>query len=115
MDIKEVVFVVDDQEQILTKTERGYLPLLGEGLKRREMAALLHKEETTVDTHVKNIQQKLGAPNSASAVVKAIAMGILKVSMAVVVGMVGIGSEVDFEKARILTQRNSRRDQEIVA
>lgn len=97
-----VTFTVNETDTTLTPCERGYLPLMAKGLKRKEMAERLHKEPCTVNTHIMHIQQKLCAPNSTAAVTAAIARGILTVSMMVIFS-IGLGSADDdaLERARL--------------
>lgn len=45
----------------LTRRENEILTLIGRGLSNREIAALLHLSQRTVETHRKNIAAKLGA------------------------------------------------------
>jgi DNA-binding CsgD family transcriptional regulator/hydroxypyruvate isomerase len=52
----------------LTARERQVLELLGRDLSNREIAALLHRSERTVEHHVAALLAKLGAPTRAAAV-----------------------------------------------
>ncbi len=77
----ELTFSKDELPEALSKTELSYLPLLGAGLTKKEMAEKLCKSEATVNTHIKNIQAKLHAKNGPSIVARAFAHGLLKVSL----------------------------------
>lgn len=52
------------KESSLTKRERQILDLLAEGQSVAEIAELLNKKVTTINTHRRNLMQKLGLPNA---------------------------------------------------
>ncbi len=49
----------------LSEREKEVLKLIAQGYTSKEIAEMLHISKLTVDTHRKNIQQKLGAANMA--------------------------------------------------
>lgn len=77
----QVVFNKAEMQEELTTTEKTYLRLLAAGMTKKEMAAELHKSEATVNSHITHIQQKLNAKNGPSIVARAIARGLLQVSL----------------------------------
>ena len=79
--MSDLTFSNDELREDLSKTELKYLPMLGAGMTKREMAEKLCRSEATVNSHIKNIQAKLGASNGPSIVARAIAKGLLKVSL----------------------------------
>lgn len=62
----------------LTHREREVLCWTGEGKTACEIGQILNISERTVNFHVNNILDKLGATNKVQAVVKAIAMGLIE-------------------------------------
>lgn len=63
----------------LTPREIEVLALVAKGLKNRDIAAVLGREESTVKVHVKNIMMKLNVDDRTKAVVVAIQRGFLHV------------------------------------
>jgi DNA-binding NarL/FixJ family response regulator len=61
----------------LTPREVDVLGLIRDGLRNKQIAAQLSVSETTVNFHIKNLSQKLGANDRAHAVVIAIRRGLL--------------------------------------
>jgi DNA-binding NarL/FixJ family response regulator len=57
-----------DNATILTRREKEVLALIAEGLTNQEIATQLFVSVSTVDTHRKNLLQKLNAKNTASLV-----------------------------------------------
>ena len=78
-----VVEVVDGNG--FTKKEMDILRLICCGLTRKEMAVKKSRSFSTVSKHVERIAQKLDAHSSAEIVAKAIAAGIVSVSMRCIV------------------------------
>jgi DNA-binding NarL/FixJ family response regulator len=66
-----------DAEAVLTPREREVLPLLGEGLSNKGIAARLGVGERTAKFHVESILAKLGAATRAEAVAVAARRGLL--------------------------------------
>jgi DNA-binding NarL/FixJ family response regulator len=60
----------------LTEREREVLTLIAEGLTHSQIAEKLHVSSHTVIAHRKNMQQKLGARNTASLVISAVRLGL---------------------------------------
>ncbi|MGY4730870.1 LuxR C-terminal-related transcriptional regulator [Burkholderia pyrrocinia] len=55
-------------EKELTRRERQVLKLIADGMRNREIAAMLHISPKTVDCHRQRLMQKLGAHNVASVI-----------------------------------------------
>ena len=68
----------DDEFGSLSKREHQCLQWAAEGKTSSDTALILHISEATVVYHLQNAVRKLGASNRLHAVVKAIAMGILR-------------------------------------
>lgn len=66
-----------EQSGMLTPREREILQMLAEGNKTREIAGTLHVSVKTVETHRKNIMDKLGLKNIAELTRYAIREGII--------------------------------------
>jgi len=66
-----------DAEAVLTPREREVLPLLGEGLSNKGIAARIGVGERTAKFHVESILAKLGAATRAEAVAVAARRGLL--------------------------------------
>lgn len=62
----------------LTEREREVLRLMAEGRRNRDIAAQLVVSEATVKTHVNNIFSKLGCRDRAEAIVRAMALGLVR-------------------------------------
>lgn len=60
----------------LTSREFDVLERLKQGLMNREIAGILHITENTVEYHMKNLLQKLGARNRLEAIERASSLGI---------------------------------------
>ena len=61
----------------LTAREKEVLKLLGEGSTNKEIAAVLHTSEKTIEFHVSNILDKLGARSRVEAVIWAKEHGLI--------------------------------------
>lgn len=79
---KLVVDVVDSQG--FTKQEVAMLRLLCMGITRKEMARQKSRSIGTVSKHVENIAGKLNAHSAAEIVAKAIAKGIVTISLQII-------------------------------
>ncbi len=62
----------------LTKREKEVLELVAQGLTANEIAEALFVSLDTVETHRKNIIQKMNARNTVNAVVKAMRRGLIE-------------------------------------
>jgi len=67
-------------EQIITKREEEVLQLIAEGLSTPEVAAKLYISIKTVKNHLASIYAKLDSRDRTQAVVRAVKMGIVKLS-----------------------------------
>jgi len=65
-------------ESLLTEKEREVLARLAEGGSNRAIAEALSVSPATVKTHLAHIYEKLGASDRRDALVRAIALGILR-------------------------------------
>jgi DNA-binding NarL/FixJ family response regulator len=65
-------------EPLLTEREREVLARLAEGASNRAIAEALSVSSATVKTHLAHIYEKLGAEDRRDALVRAIALGILR-------------------------------------
>jgi DNA-binding NarL/FixJ family response regulator len=63
---------------LLTGKEREVLARLAEGRSNQAIAAALHVSPATVKTHLAHIYEKLGAGDRNEAVVRAVALGLLR-------------------------------------
>jgi DNA-binding NarL/FixJ family response regulator len=63
---------------LLTSKEREVLARLAEGRSNQAIAAALHVSPATVKTHLAHIYEKLGAGDRNEAVVRAVALGLLR-------------------------------------
>ena len=63
---------------MLTKREKEVLELVAQGLTAQEIAEALFVSIDTVETHRKNIIQKMKARNTVDAVVKAMRKGMIQ-------------------------------------
>jgi DNA-binding NarL/FixJ family response regulator len=70
--------VVEPDESPLTEREREVLARLAEGASNRAIAEALSVSAATVKTHLAHIYEKLGAEDRRDALVRAIALGILR-------------------------------------
>ena len=68
---------VDDNYEMLTSREREVLHLLAEGKPNKEVAALLGLSQHTVETHRRNLQEKLNLHNFAELVLYAVRKGLI--------------------------------------
>jgi DNA-binding NarL/FixJ family response regulator len=68
----------EEGEPLLTEREREVLARLAEGASNRAIAAALSVSAATVKTHLAHIYEKLGAEDRRDALVRAIALGILR-------------------------------------
>jgi DNA-binding NarL/FixJ family response regulator len=64
--------------QLLSPAERQIATMVGGGLKNRQIAALLHKSERTVDNQVHSILNKLGFENRSQIAVWANRHGLIE-------------------------------------
>ena len=68
---------VDDSYELLSSREREILHLLAEGKPNKEIAALLNLSPYTVETHRRNLQEKLNLHNFAELVLYAVRKGLI--------------------------------------
>ncbi len=61
----------------LSARETEVLVLIGKGLSRREVSALLHLSDNTIATHVRNVYRKLNISSRAEAALEACRMGLI--------------------------------------
>lgn len=64
----------------LTNREREILNLIASGYLNKQIAKLMNITEQTAKNHITNIFKKLEATNRTEAVIKAIRLGIIRVS-----------------------------------
>jgi DNA-binding NarL/FixJ family response regulator len=62
----------------LTRREREVLQLIADGLGNRQIGGALYVSEGTVNTHVSNVLNKLGASSRANAVAIAIRSNLIR-------------------------------------
>lgn len=84
-DLKPIITVQVLAAQNLTKQELAVLALLCQGLTRKEIARRRHRSVGGVSHHIENIALKLEAHSQAEIVAKAVARGIVSLSLQVVV------------------------------
>lgn len=68
---------VTDSYELLTPREREILHLLAEGKSNKEVAALLNLSSFTVDTHRRNLQEKLNLHSVAELILYAVRKGVI--------------------------------------
>jgi two-component system response regulator NreC len=68
---------VEDSYELLTSREREILQLLAEGTSNKEIAGLLGLSHYTVETHRKNIQEKLNLHSLAELILYAVRKGVI--------------------------------------
>jgi two-component system response regulator NreC len=68
---------VDDSYELLSSREREILHLLAEGKQNKEIAALLNLSPYTIETHRRNLQEKLNLHNFAELVLYAVRKGLI--------------------------------------
>jgi two-component system response regulator NreC len=68
---------VDDSYELLSSREREILHLLAQGKSNKEVAALLNLSPYTVETHRRNLQEKLNLHNFAELVLYAVRKGLI--------------------------------------
>lgn len=68
---------VDDSYETLSSREREVLHLIAEGKANKEVAALLNLSPHTVETHRRNLQEKLNLHNFAELVLYAVRKGLI--------------------------------------
>jgi DNA-binding CsgD family transcriptional regulator len=84
------VLVLDAQD--LTPRETAVLELLCQGHTRKEIARSRHRSYGTVAKHVESLARKLDAHSHAEIIAKAVAKGIVKLGLRMVVWLlVGLG------------------------
>lgn len=62
----------------LTRRENEILELVAQGVTAREIATMLFVSMDTVETHKRNVVQKMEARNTVDAVAKALRMGLIE-------------------------------------
>lgn len=68
---------IDDRYELLTTREREVLHLLAEGRSNKDIAGLLNLSPFTVETHRKNIQEKLNLHSVAELILYAVRKGVI--------------------------------------
>jgi two-component system response regulator NreC len=68
---------VEDSYSLLTSREREVLHLLAEGKSNKEIATLLNLSQYTVETHRRNIQEKLNLHTLAELILYAVRKGVI--------------------------------------
>lgn len=68
---------VDDSYEMLSPREREILHLLAEGKSNKEIASMLNLSPYTVETHRKNLQEKLDLHNVAELILYAVRKGLI--------------------------------------
>ena len=68
---------VDDSYELLTAREREILHLLAEGNSNKDIAALLNISLFTVETHRRNLQEKLNVRSVAELILYAVRKGVI--------------------------------------
>ena len=68
---------MDDRYELLTTREREVLHLLAEGRSNKDIAGLLNLSPFTVETHRKNIQEKLNLHSVAELILYAVRKGVI--------------------------------------
>ena len=68
---------VDDSYELLSAREREILQLLAEGKQNKEIATLLNLSPYTIETHRRNLQEKLNLHNFAELVLYAMRKGLI--------------------------------------
>ncbi|MEB4591939.1 response regulator transcription factor [Candidatus Thiothrix sp. Deng01] len=65
----------------LSSRETEVLVLIGKGLSRREVGALLHLSDNTIATHVRNVYRKLNISSRAEAALEACRLGLISTEL----------------------------------
>jgi DNA-binding NarL/FixJ family response regulator len=68
---------VEDSYELLTAREREILHLLAEGKSNKDIAALLNLSLFTVETHRRNLQEKLNLHSFAELILYAVRKGVI--------------------------------------
>jgi two-component system, NarL family, response regulator NreC len=68
---------IQDSYDLLTEREREVLQLLAEGKSNKEAATILDLSPYTIESHRKNLMQKIGLHNTAEIVLYAVRKGII--------------------------------------
>ena len=68
---------VEDRYELLTAREREILHLLAEGNSNKEIATLLQLSLFTVETHRRNLQEKLNLHSLAEVILYAVRKGLI--------------------------------------
>jgi DNA-binding NarL/FixJ family response regulator len=69
-----------DEERVVTKREEEVLQLIADGCSTAEVAERLYLSQKTVKNHLASIYQKLDARDRTQAVLRAVRMGIVRLS-----------------------------------
>lgn len=67
----------EDSYELLTAREREILHLLAEGKSNKDIASLLNLSQYTVETHRRNIQEKLNLHSLAELILYAVRKGVI--------------------------------------
>jgi two-component system response regulator NreC len=68
---------VEDSYELLTAREREILHLLAEGKSNKDIAALINLSLFTVETHRRNLQEKLNLHSLAELILYAVRKGVI--------------------------------------
>lgn len=71
---------LDDVDELLTPREGQILPMLCEGLQRKQIAARLDRAENTVNNQIETLYAKLGTHNVSQTIALAVARGLIRIS-----------------------------------
>jgi two-component system NarL family response regulator len=79
----DIAKIIDDNlgSEVLTPSEENVLRMLVGGMSNKEMSFALDVSENTVKTHIKNLYDKIGVSDRASAATMAIKRGLIRMDL----------------------------------